>query len=125
MTLYRLGDLKEASFRLRQAMLSNFYMLPHLLRIAPPMLQFRHGSMLDGEDYVQYTDPVVWALWDEEALAWARARYESDAFARVRRRFIEIKRQLETEPVGPTRSRLVNEMFDLKLGAEVEGAPGS
>jgi tetratricopeptide (TPR) repeat protein len=120
LALYRAGALDEAAFRLRQAMCANLYLIPHLLGIDQPVLDIRHDSNWAEKPYVEGTPPEHWALWDDEARAWARRVYESAAFQRMRRRYIEISRQLDTEPRGPTRSRLVDELYQLKLDRDVE-----
>ena len=53
------------------------------------------------------------ALWEPAALHWARTVYQRAPVQRVRRRYIAIYRQLQTEPPGPKRNRLVNEAFRL------------
>lgn len=117
---YRAGDLDEAAFRLRQAMCANLYIVPYLLGIDQPVLDIRHDSNWAEKPYVEDAAPEHWTLWDDEARAWARQVYESDTFQRVRQRYIEIRRQLESEPRGPTRSRLIDELYGLKLERDVQ-----
>jgi hypothetical protein len=52
-------------------------------------------------------------------LEWARETYESPELCQVRARYIEIHRQLKTEPLGPKRIQLVEESFRLQgIGGE-------
>jgi tetratricopeptide (TPR) repeat protein len=120
LALYRAGELEEAAFRLRQAMCSNLYILPHLFGIDQPVLDIRHGSNWAEKPYVEETPPEHWALWDDKARAWARRVYQSDALQRMRQRYIEINQQLAAEPRGPTRSRLVDELYRFKLDPDVQ-----
>ncbi len=56
----------------------------------------------------------MFELWDETALKWVREAYNSLNMSRVRERYSEIYRQLNTEPLGPKRSRLVQEASKLR-----------
>lgn len=114
LALYRSGNLAEAALRLRQAMLSNLYLLPKLLGIAQAELDIWHPSNLTQSEYVEYWPPEIWALWDEAALQWAEETYRSPEFQQVRARFVEIHEQLKSEPRGPNRSELVEESFRLQ-----------
>jgi hypothetical protein len=119
LALYRSGDMAGATLKLRQTMLSNLYVIPHLLGLEQDELDIWHSSNLEQKDYVQYAPPEIWALWDGQALEWARETYESPEFCQVRARYIEIYEQLETEPLGPKRSQLVEESFRLRaIGGE-------
>ena len=97
MALYCSGNLAEATLKLRQAMLSNLYLIPRLLGIAQDELDIAQDE-LDIGDYfnlfqkedVEYIPSEIWALWDEAALQWAEETYYSPGFQQVRDRFIEI-----------------------------------
>jgi len=97
LALYRSGNLAEATLKLRQAMLSNLYLIPRLLGIAQDELDIAQDE-LDIGDYfnlfqkedVEYIPSEIWALWDEAALQWAEETYYSPGFQQVRDRFIEI-----------------------------------
>jgi len=114
LALYRAGDIDAAAHKLRQTMLSNLYLLPHLFGREQPRLPIWHSSNTDGKDYLQYIEPEIWALWDVAAVRWAETLYASAEFVRVRTRHIEIYGQLQTEPVGARRSQLVAEAFALR-----------
>ena len=119
LALHRSGDMAGASLNLRRTMLSNLYLLPHLLGLAQDELDIWHGSNLAEKDYLPCAPPEVWTLWDEPALQWAREMYDSPEFRRVRARYIEIYEQLKSEPRGPKRNELVSEADDLQaLGCD-------
>ena len=117
LALYRTGQLDKASPKLRQAMLSNLYVLPHLLGREQSRLPIWPGSNWDTQDYLQFIEPEIWALWDAAAVRWAETLYDSVEFVRVRTRYIEIYEQLQTEPVGARRSQLVAEASALRYQA--------
>jgi hypothetical protein len=115
--LYCAGQLDKASPKLLQAMLSNLYLIPHLLGREQPRLPIWHSSNMDEQDYLQFIEPEIWALWDAAAVRWAETLYDSVEFVRVRTRYIEIYEQLQTEPVGACRSQLVAEASALRYKA--------
>ncbi|MBD3192580.1 MAG: hypothetical protein GF308_18210 [Candidatus Heimdallarchaeota archaeon] len=119
LTLYRLGDMEGASFRLRQAMLSNLYLIPHLLGEEQEKLDIWHGINTAEKEYLDYAPVEVLDLWDEVALGWAKRTYEGAEFQRIRNRYIEIHAQLKSEPRGPIRSGLVDESSRLERVREV------
>ena len=68
LALYRSGNLAEATLKLRQAMLSNLYLIPKLLGIAQDELDIGDYFNLFQKEEVEYIPPEIWALWDEAAL---------------------------------------------------------
>jgi len=114
LALYRSGKVEAASMKLRQTMLMNLYLLPHLLGLKQERLNIWHGTNWAEESYLADAPSGLFALWDEAALRWARARYESLEFTAVRTRYIEIYEQLQTEPPGLKRQHLVRESFQLR-----------
>ncbi len=122
LALFRSGNRAAAAQRLRETMLANLYLIPHLLDMHQDRLDIAHGSNWAEPEYVQYASAEILALWDAPAREWAHATYQSPEFQQVRARYIEIFRQLEHEPPGPQRSRLVNEAFQLK-GFDADAPP--
>ena len=114
LALYRSGNMAKASFKLRQTMLSNLYLIPHLLGLEQNELDIWHGSNIAEKDYLQYAPPEIWTLWDKSALQWVKDTYDSPEFCRVRARYIEIHAHLKFEPPGPKRSQLVSEAYGLE-----------
>jgi hypothetical protein len=106
--------VSEATLTLRQAMVSNVYMIPHLLGIKQVDLDMWHGSNWEEKSYLQYAPDEIWSLWDEEALDWARKAYASEEFRRVRTKYIRLSKELKTKPTGPGRHRLVGELIRLR-----------
>jgi len=116
LALYRSGDVAAATLKLRHTMLSNLYLIPHLLGIEQEELSIEHGSNFEEKDYVRNADPAIMVLWDAPALQWVRETYQSREFCRVRDRYIHICGLLKDERPGPRRSELVRELFDLRAG---------
>jgi len=114
LALYRSGDIAGASRKLLQTMLLNLYLVPHLLGMPQDRLEIWHGSNWAEKSYLEYAPPELLALWDQRPLEWAKETYQSPKFRQVRARYIEIHEQLRHEPVGPRRSQLVKEAFELE-----------
>ena len=114
LALYRSGDTAQAAQRLRQTMLSNLYLIPHLLGREQDELDISYSTNYEQKEFLEYVPPEIWALWDGPALQWAQEMYDSPEFCQVRSRYIEILEQLKLEPPGPRRSELVNEAFRLQ-----------
>jgi hypothetical protein len=94
-------------------MLSNLYLLPHLLGATMAKLDIWHGSNREDPEYVADVPESYLALWNDAERAWAAGTYDSPDFASVRVRTIEIRRRLNDLRPGPERSRLVKEMYEL------------
>lgn len=116
LALYHSGNMDAAVNRLCQTMLSNLYLVPALIGVEQDVLDIWHGSNLAEKMYLEYVPLEIFELWDEDALRWATETYNRFDVQLVRERYIAIYRQLTTEPVGPKRSRLVKEAFQLERG---------
>ena len=114
LALQRAGNEIGAAKKLRQTMLSNLYMVPHLLGSPIAELDIWHGSSDAEPSYVEHIPETYFRLWSEAEREWAWGLYQSPGFQSVRERYIEISRLLETTPRGPARSRLVKEMEELE-----------
>ena len=118
LAFYRSGNIDAAAQKLRETMLANLYLIPHLLGVEQDRLDIWHGTNWAEQDYLQYAPPEILRLWDPTALLWAQATYHSPEFHRVRARYIEILGQLKHERPGPRRSQLVSEAFRLRAADE-------
>ncbi len=113
LALYRAGNEIGAAKKLRQTMLSNLYLVPHLLGSPIAELDIWHGSN-DGEPgFIECIPEAYFLLWTEAEREWAAGLYHSTGFQSVRARYIEISWLLDTTPPGPVRNRLVEEMYKL------------
>jgi hypothetical protein len=113
LALYRAGNQIGAARKLRQTMLSNLYLVPHLLGSPIPDLDIWHGSSDAEPSYVECIPEAYFLLWAELERQWAAHLYGSPGFTSVRARHIEIRKALSSMPPGPERSRLVKEMYAL------------
>ena len=114
LALYRAGEVEAATHKLRQAMLSNLYLIPYLLGTPQAAYDMWHGSNWDRADYLPYIPPELFALWGDDARRWAGEQYHGPELTAVRERYIEIYRQLPHTPPGPERMALVKEAYRLQ-----------
>ena len=108
--LHRMG--KAGDLALARTMLSNNYLIPHLLG-EESIEGISHLSNLEQKSFIAYMPERVRDAITEEDLNWIQDRYETELFQKVLKRHITIEEELETTPVGDTRSALVKELFSL------------
>lgn len=118
LALYQSGDREAATYKLRQTMLSNLYLIPHVLELEQADLDIWHGSNIAERHHIKDIPKEVFDLWGEEALEWLDDTYHSPTLARIRQRYIAIEHELKTEPRGPRRTQLVEEAFSLQYGKQ-------
>ena len=114
LALYRGGDHEAAARKLRQTMLMNLYLIPHLLGQKVARIEMWHGSSDEEPVYLEEIPFEFFSLWDEKARQWAAQLYHSEPIRAVLSRYIEIHRELLSIRPGPPRTRLVSEAFSLK-----------
>jgi hypothetical protein len=71
-------------------MLSNLYVLLHLLGLDQDVIDMWHPSNLARPSYVGYIPESIFNLWEPPAIQWADAVYPNAPMRRVRERYIEI-----------------------------------
>lgn len=113
LALYKAGD-PGAKRKLIQTMLSNLYLIPHLLGIEMHELNIWHGSNIEEPSYLEYLPIEDKELWGKEELAWAKAIYEDPEAQDILKQYIEIEAKLKSEPRGPRRNRLVAEEYRMR-----------
>jgi hypothetical protein len=109
LALYRDGDHEAAARRLRQAMLMNLYLVPHLLGQETARIEIWHSSSDAEPGYLAEIPLEFFSLWDEKERQWAGKLYHSEPIRAVLSRYVEIYRELQSMPPGPERTRLVIE----------------
>ncbi len=114
LALHRAGNEVGAAKKLRQTMLSNLYLVPHMLGSPIVELDIWHSSSDAQPDYIECVPEAYLQLWTEAEQEWASGLYRSPGFQSVRERYIEISKALDTTRPGPERNRLVEEMDELE-----------
>ena len=111
--LHRMG--KDGDLILARTMLSNIYLLPHLLGEEMPE-EISHSSNWEQPSLLEYMPERILETITEEDLRWIQKKYESDKFQKVLNRHIEIEKELEDTPQGDRRIALVHELYSLLDG---------
>jgi hypothetical protein len=114
LALYRAGQMEQAAAKLRQAMLSNLYLIPRLLGLDQAVIDMWHPSNRSEKSYINSLPGELFAVWEPSALQWVYSLYHREPMRRVRDRYIAIYTALKEEPPGPKRSRLVEEAYALQ-----------
>lgn len=114
LALYRAGNEIGAAKKLRQAMLSNVYLVPKLLGEPISELDMWHGSSDAEPSFVAHIHKPYLTLWTDEEKEWASGLHQSPGFQSARERYIEISKLLDGTRPGPERTRLVREIHELE-----------
>lgn len=107
--LHRMG--KNADNIFIRAMVSNIYLLPHILGLPETYPDIQWLSNYAEADYLEYFPEQVRVAITQEERDWIRERYETETFTTARKRYIEIVTELQHTPPGEKRSALVDEMY--------------
>ena len=114
LALYRNEKIEEARKALMKVMLINLYIIPQLIGLEQKRIKGWYGSNWEWKEYLEEIPQEIWKLWKTEEISWVKGLYFSDPFTKLRNRYIEINEQLENEPVGKRRSKLVDEESRLR-----------
>lgn len=108
-TLYRMGKLNQAEYRLADLMLSNLYVIPKLLGRDIKKYEIWHFSSDGSIDYFDYFPNEVLKALSKEDKSWIEGLYDSFVFQRIRQRYIEIYGELQKVDDVKSRRKLINE----------------
>lgn len=109
--LNRMG--KDGSKKLAETMLSNIYLIPHILNEKYDFKITKHSSNWREEDIVEHIPDRITEAINDEDKKWISELYNSEKFKTTLNRHVEIELKLEETPVGDTRTKLVNELYSL------------
>ena len=112
LALYRAGNRNNAAKKLAQTWFQNPYLVLRLLGLNEQMPEIRYSVSWQLPEYVEDGPSELFDLWDDDAHR-GPAIYARPWFKQVREAYLEIEQRLKSEPVGPTRSRLVTERHQL------------
>ena len=107
LTLQKIGDLKSARERLLETMLSNLYLLPHLVGAPLPRQDMWHSSNRDEPDYIfQVGEDLLPELSGDQRL-WIEQQLESPLFRRVKDEYVSTHHALLGEDDITKRSAIL------------------
>jgi len=111
--LYRMNKKKDAEYRLAETMLSNIYLIPHLLGDPIDRVDMWHSSNYEDPEMVDYLPEEIQKSITEDELAWIQKLYRSDPFQKLLSRHIAIYHKLENLRAGDKREALIKEQQNL------------
>lgn len=117
-SLHRMEKYEEAIYMLGNLMLSNLYVIPHLIGHDVQEYNIWHSSSDEHIDYVKYIPHQVLESIRENEIKWMRMLYESFDFRRIRKRYIEIYQELKNKKSVEERKALLNESYSLLDGLQ-------
>ncbi len=112
-TLYRMGKLDQAEYRLADLMLSNLYVIPKILGRDIKEYEIWHSSSDEFIDYFDYFPNEVLEALTQEDKNWIEGLYDSFVFQRIRQRYIEIYGELQSTDDIKIRRKLIDEAYRL------------
>lgn len=113
LSLHRMKDDNEAKNMLADLMLSNLYLIPKIIGIDVRKYDMWHSSNLSDIDYVEEIPAQVRESIKESDVQWINELYQSFEFRRIRKRYIEIFKQLQHTKEIEKRRKLLNESYTL------------
>ena len=113
LSLQRMKKDCEAKYMLGDLMLSNLFMIPHVLGEGVAKYDMWHSSNYKYLDYLSYIPEEVLDSINEPDFNWMKELYFSFEFRRIRERYIEIYNKLDATLDHEERMRLLNESYPL------------
>lgn len=111
--LYRLGEEKEAKYRIADTMLSNLYLIPYLLGEKMGPYQFMHFTNFAEIGYLEYLPEEVFEHITDDEKKWIEKTYYFADISTIRDRYIEICKELDVTRDMEKRQRLIAEEENL------------
>jgi len=107
--LQRMGRVIDAKRMLAELMLSNLYLIPQLLGESIEKYDIWHSSNYEHMDYYEHVPQELIARVTADDIAWINGLYDSFAFRRMRKKYIEIYNQLKYTKDLESRKALLKE----------------
>lgn len=107
--LYRLGEEKEAKYRIADTMLSNLYLIPYLLGEKMGPYQFKHFTNFAEIGYLEYLPEEVFEHITDDEKEWTKDVYYSEDVKAIRDRHIEIMLEVDKKSEYKIRKKLLDE----------------
>ena len=112
-SLHRMENDDEAEYMLAELMLSNLYIIPLIIGRDVKEYNMWHSSTDAFADYFEYIPAEVLKSIKETEVMWMIGLYDSLKFNRIRKRYIEIFRDLKDTKDMESRKKLLNESYSL------------
>ena len=106
---FNCDDIEVASRHLKEAMLSNLYMLPRVFGDPIGRLDVWHGSNWSEPEYLEEVEDYLSPITLPQR-QWIRARYSTSSFTELRDKYIEAYAILLTERNVQRRSKVLDSL---------------
>lgn len=113
LALYKSGDLKNAYIRFIQTLLMNTFVIARIIGIEY-ISKSKPLSNIPTKEWADWIPDEIYSLWDDKSKVWLKESFYMEKTQELLARHNDIRRQLETEPVGPGRSKLVEELSKME-----------
>lgn len=113
LSLHRMKEDASARYALADLMLSNLYMIPHLIGLSIQKYDMWHSSNLEDIDYLEYIPEEIRGCIQPSEMVWMSGLFHSFEFRRIRERYIEIFQALQHTKEIEKRKRLLDESRSL------------
>mgnify|MGYP003624756753 CR=1 FL=1 len=116
LSLQRMKKDREAKYMLGNLMLSNLYMIPHILGEDVAKYDMWHSSNYEHLDYLAYLPEEISESLNVTDFNWMKELYYSFEFRRIRERYIGIYNKLDSNLEHEERMQLLGETYTLLEG---------
>lgn len=106
LAMHESGTVEQARHRFHLAMLSNLYLVPHLIGEPIGRVDMWHASNRDSADYLLQVEEWLSDL-PPEVVPWLRAEYEMKGAAQLRSEYIKTYYELQFKKDFSERGRLL------------------
>ncbi len=113
LALFKSGDLKKSYDKFLQTLFMNPFVIAKIIGIEY-IMPFKSGSNLPTKEWAEWIEDEFYLLWDADSKAWLKESFYNENTQNLLNRYNEIGKKLELEPVGETRSKLVEEFYALQ-----------
>ena len=105
------GTAEEARYRFQLAMLSNLYLVPHL--VGKPIEEFDiwHSSNWDQPSYIAEVENLL-ADFPPEAFSWLESEYEAKESSQLRWEYVKTYHALKSAEDLKERQRLLSKWYE-------------
>lgn len=117
---YHRNELKKARIYLRSTLFSNLHLIPRVIGKPVGPYDMRYGSNIEEPLWLEGYDFRSHEFLTPAFLDWLVGEYGSDEISKEIAHFVELNRKLKDEPVGKSRTAIVEELAKMQDGRRDE-----
>lgn len=120
LALLRNGDHDDAKLKLQEAFIENPHIWDYLLGFELSRFNIWYSCNLAEPEYLIEAPSEYLKIWGEDDLNWVKAVIKSDEFISFKKEYLSYYEQLNHLDVGPERSRVVQNLSNMKHFLQVK-----